>query len=212
MRKDEIWRIIKEQLYIEIPFKETIFDLIERNLNRIEFVKDHIGLQDFLFLAEKGNYYKDDVFLISNAQVNKENTLEENEKEALVVYEMHPFMIISKLKDFFSQTNRVLAIGIGFKNTEPTKEEFSSIEFSFKMGLIYSKLDVYREIRIKKFPRWYRDSALLPIEFNKKYITYSISKKELSKEELFEKIDESITNQNEKEFLKYSKQLKELSN
>lgn len=210
MKKSEILSKIK-QLMIEIPFQETIFSILEKHLHKIEFVKDHIGLRDFLFIAEKGTAYQDELFIALDVPARKTFTLEQNEKEMLQCYENRPYTIVESLQRFFNETSRTLYIGIGFVRTEPTEEEYMSIEFSYQAGLIESKLQAHRELRMKKFPLWYRENAKLPEEITMHMEELPTPEDvEKRKQQLMEKINQALESGNKEVFLKLTREYKSL--
>lgn len=210
MEKNELFDNIKG-LNIEIPFQDTIFTVIEKYIDRIEFVKDHIGLRDFLFIAETGTAYQDELFIALDVQARKSKTLEENEQEMLIQYENRPFTVVELLQRFFKDTERILYVGIGFQATEPTEEEYMMIEFSYNSGLIKSKLQAYRELRVKKFPLWYSRHARLPEEIVP-HIKEPVTPEEIfeKKEALMKKINHALEKGEKELFLLLTKQYNDL--
>lgn len=208
MKKNELFAKIKG-LYIQIPFQETIYKMIERNLHRVEFVKDHIGLRDFLFIAEKGTGYHDELFVALNVPVSKRYTLEQNEEKMLLHYESHPFKVVEQLQEFFKTTDRTLYVGVGFARTEPTEEEYMSIEFSYQTGLIESKIQAHRELRMKKFPLWYRENAKLPEEVVGQMEEIVLPEEiEKTKADIMKQIDLALDNGNQEAFFALAKEYK----
>lgn len=205
MNKFDVWKKVK-QLDIAVPFQETIFKLIDENIERVEFVKDHIGLRDFLFIAEINTTYYDELFLFIDADASKETTLEENERRIMEKYEAHPFDIISHLRSFFETETRVLSIGIGFSNTEPTDEEIEFIESGNKNA--NAKIEAYRNLRINKFPLWYQNNAKMPTEVTfftldeERHMAHE--KQVLDKEKLIYSINRALEDNDLESFLRYS--------
>lgn len=211
MEKKDVWKRIKG-LDISIPFQEKIFGLIDENLDRIQFVQDHIGLRDFLFIAEVETNYHDELFLFLDADVTKEGTLEENERKIMEKYDAHPFDILSKLKGFFETEKRILTIGIGFKNTEPTDEEIEEIENANLGSTADSKIESYRDLRIKKFPMWYSENAKMPKDVTSLMTNeeeqIAFLQRQAVKDILIASINKALEEGDEEAFLKYSNQLK----
>lgn len=201
-----------QALQIDVPLLEDIYALLEQYSHRICFVQDHLGVRDFLFLAEKGSDYHDECFVALDVPVKERDSLEAQEERLLQRYEAHTTVIVEWLTAFFEETDRILYIGIGFKDTTPTEEELASIEFSFQRGYIESRLAVYRQLRIKKFPKWYQQHALSPDVLFKRLD----SKKELETAEhvgaLLEKINEALEKEDERTFLRLAKEYKKCVN
>lgn len=210
MKNDEILSKIKE-LLIAVPFQETIFSILEKNLHRIGFVKDHIGLRDFLFIAERESTYRDELFIALNVPVRKAYSLEENEEKMIQCYENRAYEVVASLQDFFKETERTLYVGIGFSNTAPTDEEYMSIEFSHQTGLIESKLQAHRELRMQKFPLWYRENSMLPEEINHLITEVPLPEEiEEKKHQLMKKINLALESGDEAVFLSLSKEYNQL--
>lgn len=205
--KLDMWGKI-QTLDIQILFQENIFDLINTHLDRVEFVKDHLGLRDFLFIAEKGTDYMDELFLVINADVNREKTLEDNELVLFNKYQNKAHLIVVALREFFHETDRTLTIGIGFNKSEPTEEESISIEYAFQEGMIQSRLKAHRDLRIKKFPKWYQENAKMPedVEFFtiEEELNWEINNYQSERDAWMKKINLSLEEKNEANFIEHA--------
>jgi len=232
MDKKQIWDKIKERKY-DIPFKEEIFSMIEENLNRVEFVKDHIGLRDFLFISEEGTegFFTSNLFAAMNVDAEKNFPLEQNEKAFSQNYNDDPNDILKDLKWFFVNTERTLFLGIGFIETtspELRKEKFQHFgpdgqlhEITKYDLVIYEmmqsgKATTYAEAskQLRVFPDWYDKYCKMPDEV--KQLTKT-EEKEIAKTQfqnkkkyLMELIDQTLDEGNREEFDRLSIMYKEL--
>lgn len=170
--KKEVWRKIKDR-EINFLLKNQLYSIIENYFERVEFVKDHVGVRDFLFLAEDGLSYTSDFFIAINVECEKSYSYSENLELFLKEYNDESIKALNGLENFFEKTNRTLYIGIGFKESEEiNKEEFSS---AFLSGKYSSQEEILKIVR--KFPEWYKDYAKYPEEIRfitvkaEKYIT-----------------------------------------
>lgn len=209
MNKNEIWAKIKDRKF-DIPYKEAVFSVIEENLHRIEFAKDHIGLRDFFFIAEQGteDFFTSNMFLAINVNVDKNNSLEENFEEFIKSYYENSDLMVAKLKSFFAKTNRTMFVGIGFvESTNPnlrkTKVPFFNPEgkvedvslyelimsIAIKEGKAESELDAAKKMRL--FPDWYDKFAKMPEDLD--FVTISEENAEFEKEKKLEL--EKVTNE-----------------
>lgn len=204
MNKKEAWEKIKK-LDIRIPFKERIFDLIEQNFNKIEFVKDHIGLKNFFFMAEYSTAYASEMFITLNVRYEKGSTLEEMEKMMYKKYTDDSIEVLKKLEEYLLEGEDVLAIGIGFEGSEPNETDTISVEYAYKKGKINSKLEGYRRIREKKMPLFFRSVACMPEDINKNELSIQDKEKLLMK-----KIDDSLDKNDENSFLKWTEKINKI--
>ncbi len=167
--KKAIWGKIKN-LDFGITVSNELFAMVEENLHRVEFVKDHVGIRDFLFLAEKGTEYVADFFVAINVGCERSYTYKKNLDLFLQKYNDKPIEALAELADFFVNTERTLYIGIGFKNTEGIKEE------DIIDKLLNNKYKTQEEILkdIRKFPDWYDEISKYPEDI--KFLTVKTEK------------------------------------
>lgn len=210
--KKQVWDKIKGVTVFEFPFKQQIIELIEDNLERIEFVKDHLGVRDFLFLAESGTNYTSELFAAFdvNAEIHESN---KQKKEAFIdQYDDDPYSIIAKIKAFFNETNRTLYVGVGFMESETTEEQIHRAQQLYSTGVANSPEEAMKMTRV--FPEWYSDYARMPEEIDMLSIkkeAYSKEQREKELKALIKEIDKTLDDDDEKRFklltAKYKKML-----
>jgi hypothetical protein len=156
-----LWKNILKRNF-NLPHQNEIFEIIEENLERIVFVKDHIGARDILFIAEEGTQkgFLTNLFISLDVEVKKENSFTENEKEFQKKYEDVPEVVIKNLKGFFAKTKRKLCIGIGFYESMTTQTDEIVITYALREGKIKDVLEGLRKVR--RFPSWFAESAIMP--------------------------------------------------
>lgn len=177
LEKELVWEKIKEETDMVFPYKLEVFELIDFHLDRIEFVKDHIGLRDFLFLAETGTHFTSDLFIAINTNVEKEMSVSEKEMAFMEKYKDDPDEVLEELENFFETTDRTLFVGIGFVETSSTEEEEISVLLDLQRGEIETVQEGLKNLR--KFPRWYDLIAKMPEEVE--FLTKSEEKKLIMK-------------------------------
>ena len=165
MEKHIIWQKIKQRDF-QLPHQTELFTLLDEHLDQIVFVKDHIGVRDFLFLAEKKTEktYTNTLFLALDVPVKKTNSLEENEELFKAAYENDPDTILEAVKQFLNESSRPLCIGIGFTESVTSEMDELVIALAFREGRISSILEGIRKIR--RFPVWYAEEAKMPEELH----------------------------------------------
>ncbi|MGN5651077.1 hypothetical protein [Bacillus sp. Brlt_9] len=205
MNKLDVWNKIKERK-LSSSIIEDIVKVIEQNFERIEFVKDHVGVRDFLFLAEEGTKYAADFFVSINVECEKDNSYLTNLKLWFKNNNANTDSAYKEMIKFFETTDRVLYIGIGFKESEIyLKEELAE-------EILSQKYEVEEEIlkKLRKFPKWFEEFAKWPEELNfltakaERYIKKVL--RPMEKETLRGKIDEILSKEklsnNDKAILK----------
>lgn len=130
-----------------------ILHLMEKNINRIEFVKDHLGIRDFVFLAEREAQFIEypyfacfDLDIIEDDEAH--NFVSMNKS---IIYDLKE--IYKNAEHFFENSEAILYVEIGFKESIPTEEDrFRAYE------LLKSKevTDIQEaKLKLRKFPLWY---------------------------------------------------------
>jgi hypothetical protein len=167
--KKEVWEKIKER-DINFPFKKELFTIIEEHFDRIDFIKDHVGIRDFMFIAEEDTKFTANFFVAINVECEKSYSYKKNLELFLAKYNANPLLALKELVDFFEQTERILYIGIGFKESEKIEEDKLAEE------LLSGKYTTQEEIlkAIRKFPEWYAEYAKYPEEVS--FITVKAEK------------------------------------
>lgn len=185
MKKDIIWQKIKQRSF-QFPHQAELFSLLEKHLDQIVFIKDHIGVRDFLFLAEKKTekFYPHALSLALDVPVKKTNSLEENEELFHAVCENDPDMILNDVKQFLSESSRPLCVRIGFAESVTSEMDELVVALAFREGRISSVLEGIRKIR--RFPVWYAEEAKMPEELH-------LTSKEEEAEYIHHKVEDRIS-------------------
>lgn len=157
--KIEVWNKVKE-LDITFPLKKELFAIIDQHIERIEFVNDHVGVRDFLFLAENGTHYTSNFFVAINVECEKSYSFEKNLQLFMKKYDERPLISINRLVDLFENSQRTLYIGIGFKESE--KFDQDEVIKKFFSGEFDTQEEILKDVRL--FPDWYQRYARNPNE------------------------------------------------
>lgn len=145
---------------ISFKLKDDLFELLEENHERIQFVTNHVNIRDFLFMAEKGTSYTADFFVSLDVECEPHFTFEQNVEKFSQKYVDAPLAAFSQVVDFFEKTNRILYVGVGFVECELTKEDELNILQEFRNGLIRCYDEGAKKYR--RFPVWYQNAAVDP--------------------------------------------------
>ena len=229
--KKDIWNKIKERAF-DFANKDEIFSIIENHLERIEFVKDHIGLRDFLFIAEEGteDSYVSNLFIATDVNASKHATMQENNQEFGKKVNEDPIEVLKELKLFLSSTQRPLYLGVGFietisKQLRDTTVEVETFDGIQEISLLDAKIiggiqsGKYKSAEealkdLREFPHWYTEVSVMPEETKQLTIeeerALKIEERRIQMEEYKNAIDEALDEQNKEKFLQYSKLLNEL--
>jgi len=219
MNKQQVWEKIKERKY-DIPFKEEVFSLIEQNLSRVQFIKDHLGLRDVLFFSEVGTeeFFSSTLFIALDVETEKNKSMEQNEEAFFKKCEDDPEEVIEELTNFFEQTERILYIGIGFvETTNPElrnkkipvltdrgNQEIPLYDYLIFKGVEEGKASSYAEMSklLRKFPEWYEEYATMPEEEN----ILTIKEEKRGKKELMQLINEALDKRDQETFYSLSQE------
>lgn len=204
MEKKQVWEKVKDR-GLNTKFEQDFIDLIDQYLDRIEFVKDHVGLRDVVFVAEKNCDYKNNFFVALDVDASRHNTYEKNNDLFEKALETRELIALSELEKAFKETNRKIYLGIGFSESAT----YDQVEVINKVlnGPPKSDAELLKDLR--SFPEWYDKHAKYPEELNfiPKQIVYFISEylEPVHQKELRNKVKEkfeSRESQNEKMILK----------
>ena len=196
MDKRELWEKIKKLSFIS-PSYEVVFEVLESHLDRITFVKDHIGLRDFFFLAEAGTEgHYPPVFSSINVKAERNKSTLENEEAIHEVLIADPHAALATLIDHLENTDRPLFVGIGFKESIPSKEDILEIQRLASIGKI-NEHNIHQEIAKRRcFPEWYEKNAIYPHEAE--FLTIKEELREIEqlkkskRDEIMKKIDQLL--------------------
>ncbi|QJX80099.1 hypothetical protein [Priestia megaterium] len=160
LTKKEVWQKIKQRPF-KFPLKEEVFSLIEENFDRVDFVIDHVGIRDFLFIVEDTPNllaFTANLFTTINVACEKDYSFKKNLELSLYKYNSDASSSLKALKELFKETERMLYIGVGFKESQKIDEaKFTEEILSGKYG---TQEEVLKALR--KFPEWYSSYAKDP--------------------------------------------------
>jgi uncharacterized protein YpiB (UPF0302 family) len=187
----------------------SLFTLLENYMDRIEFVKDHVGLKDVLFVAEdNASGYRYPIFLCLDVNIkfgDKDHNLVEMEKSI-----MHKDQQIkNSLIEFFVESQRMLYIRIGFKESVLKPEDAFIVYEAMEKKEIEDPHEMLMKLR--RFPSWYE--ARYPEEIQREQrILLALEEAQktansLYKKELMKQIDEALLNNDAEKFYELSKRL-----
>lgn len=205
-KKDTFERISKLHFYSDI---EPIFELLNDNLHRIEFVKEAVGLKDLLFIAEKGAKEFEDNPLYACFDVPVEPENEElnyiSMKKAMIVpYED----ILLNIRTFFLKTDRTLYLWIAFKSSSLPQEDMFRVMENLRSKKEKSTFEA--KAKLRKYPNWFIGKLPSEIVQENIYISmlkeYEVDVHNFMKVELLRKIDDALESGNESLFRDLSSQ------
>lgn len=227
-KNEKIWEKVKERDF-EFEFKNETFELIEKNLEKVEFIKDHVGLRDVLFLAETSTqgFFTSTFFAAFNVDADPSYSIEENEEAFAEAYIDDPEIVFNELKNFFKEGKRKLFVGIGFEETTspelrnqkfksktPTGEiqEITGLDLEIIRLLSTGEAETYQEASkmLRKFPEWYEVDTKMPEEVEQ--ITVKKDEIDLAekKKQILQMIDESLDKGDKEGFLVFTGMYKEM--
>lgn len=154
--KKTVWNKLKERNF-RFPYSKKVMALIEENLHRVQFVNDHIGVRDFLFISEDDTFFTANFFVAFNVECEKSNSYQKNLELMLKKYIDHPSVAYQRTVDFFENTSRTLYVGVGFTESKTINYE----EYTEKLEEGMTEEEALKCVR--KFPEWYQEVALDPI-------------------------------------------------
>lgn len=184
--KQEVWKKIKN-IDIDFPLRSELFTMIEENLDRVDFTRDHVGIRDFIFVAEEGTHYTSNFFVAINVECEKTYSYRDNLILFLQKYNDNAIKALKELVDFFDNTDRTLYLGIGFKESDKIVQE--EVVEKYLSGNYTTQEEILKDVR--KFPEWYAEYAKNPEEIN--FIT--VKAERYIKEVLKPMENESLRNQ-----------------
>ena len=160
LTKKEVWQKIKQRPF-KFPLKEEVFSLIEENFNRVDFVIDHVGIRDFLFIVEDTpnlSAFTANLFTTINVACEKDYSFKKNLELSLYKYNSDASSSLKALKELFKETERMLYIGVGFKESQKIDEA------KFTEEILSGKYTTQEEVlkALRKFPEWYSSYAKDP--------------------------------------------------
>jgi len=204
MIKKDIFHKIKS---LSLPDEAALLlGLIEKNIQRIEYVKDHVGLRDFLFIAEKeAKGYEFGIFACFDVDIvygdKEHNLLAMND---CLIEDVRD--IYYKLDDFFKNSDRILYVGIGFANSAPTPEDHFRIFHAMESNEIDDPMEAL--VKMRRFPEWYIAKFPQEVEENEKLLTrLQLVQEQMDKlvhQERIKQIDLALKQNDKSTFMKLS--------
>lgn len=160
-KKVVAWKIAKNQGF-NIKYEYELEKLVNKNLDRIEFVKDGIGLRDFLFVAMKDTEgFAYDIYCTLDVKVDPSEPFNVKSKRMEESVEYRELVCLQKIEHFFKHTNRTLYIGLGFKENLMYSEEDLKEIIGYEENPIMNEEEI---IKRRKFPKWYSEVSRFPDE------------------------------------------------
>jgi uncharacterized protein YpiB (UPF0302 family) len=199
----------------KIKFHEEtnlILELIGNNLNRIDFVKDYVGLKDFVFLAEKkATEFEAPAFGCFNVDIIPgENQYNYTQMSQAFKFDLEEIFIL--IDDLFKTPDRKLYVGIGFKESAATSEDMLTVHRQLKNKEIH---DVYQALaKYRKFPDWYNGKFPKDVEEEQDILSKldslnsQLEENELKR--LYSEIDHALATNDRLLFQSLSKKLQKL--
>lgn len=146
----------------------VVYKLIKEYAHRVQFVKDHNGVHNVLFLSTADSAKS--IFeypYFSAYQIDRDipATIQNT------VLEYTPEGIYSSTKDFLETTDSILYVGIGFPECFVTNDDYFEILYLME-DTKCNVVDAF--VSLRRFPEWYSEEAEFPI--------YILKEKEYLKE------------------------------
>jgi hypothetical protein len=185
----------------------SIINLFEKHLNKIEFVKDHIKLDNFVFLSEiEATLFDTPYYACFEFEwVENETSSDFPSAKQYFIYDGNE--IYKHVKRFLENSNSKLYVEIGFV------ESFISQEDNFKIYYLLKnkeETNIERAIaKTKRFPDWYTANSSNDIE-ETTLLWRELEQQEIAlnkhlKIEMLKEIDKAICESDEKKFSKLTK-------
>lgn len=152
-------KIIIDQLKqrnIPSEVREIIFPMLEKNIERIQFVKSFVGLKDILYLEELEVEFFDFPFFLSlNCKTFPPSGGTKHESLASVYENAITDIkeIARKLQFFFEETNNILFIESAFQENVLTNDDMWKVYY--KMSEESEKEPFEIMTRMYRYPEWY---------------------------------------------------------
>lgn len=199
LNKLEVLNHVKKMEFTKDVY--SILELIEQNLHRVEFVKDHMGLNNFVFLAEKeATKFEFPYFACFNLDIHENdeahNFVSMNQS---LIYDLKE--IQKDMKNFFLEEEGVLYVEIGFKESVPNQEDRFRVYQLLKKKEVN---DIQEAIaKVRKFPEWYK------AKFSREVLDEKVlfEQLELAEAQLLKQLKNDLVQQINEALLKNDEQL-----
>lgn len=173
----------------------AVFSLLEENLDRIEFVKEAIGLQDFLFIAQDGTEEFEDspfyaCFDVAIDPDNEELNFISMKKNMISAVDE----ILLRMTEFFSATDRTLYLWVVFEESSLEQTDMFRVMDKLRSKVETSPFEA--KAKLRQYPEWF--IGKLPSEIAEennllqKIKEYEESLHETMQKELMKKIESAV--------------------
>jgi hypothetical protein len=139
--------------------KQKILPILEKNAEKIVFIREMQGLRDVLYFEEKNlEFYDFPVFVSLNAETrvataSGESDLYGNYAEIYNNAITDTREIVKQIEDFFSSTKRTLFIEIGFQENELSNDEMWEVFHTMTENKAKEPFQIMSSMY--KYPEWY---------------------------------------------------------
>jgi hypothetical protein len=139
--------------------KQKILPILEKNAEKIVFIREMQGLRDVLYFEEKNlEFYDFPVFVSLNAETrvataSGESDLYGNYAEIYNNAITDTREIVKQIEDFFSSTKRTLFIEIGFQENELSNDEMWEVFHTMTVNKAKEPFQIMSSMY--KYPEWY---------------------------------------------------------
>lgn len=201
MSKNDVMKKIKNvEFFNDISL---ILDILEANIDRIEFVKEGLGLENFIFFSEKDSIEFEDNPFYACFDVDVKSENEEFNYISMKKSMIADFgLICNKLINFFKNKNEKFYVWVAFKETSLEQSDMFRVMENLKTKKEISTFEA--KAKLRKYPKWYiaktpNEIILEETSFEQlKEIEDIIHLK--NRDLILNQIEESIKNKDEKTF------------
>lgn len=186
-----------------------LLPVLDHYLDRVVYVKDYVGLRDFLFIAElEAKEFEFSIFSCIDVPIN----IDDNEENFLLLNDMmiyEPDDVVQSILEFFETTDRTLYVGIGFKESVLLQDDMFLVQDLIEKKEAVNAYDAFALVR--RFPDWY--VAVQPRDIHQRLRTVRLFKNAnrllllKRKEDLAAEIDTALLNDDADQFQQLTRQL-----
>jgi hypothetical protein len=191
-----------------LPVLSILYD----HIDRIEFTKSHIGLNNYIFIAEGNTSYDFPYYAYFNLKSFDTRNPHYNHFVEVFSY-LDVEVIKSELIRFLKETNDTLFVEIGFNESYQTQKDNFHVFFELENN---NQLDLLKTVASHKdYPAWYDTKSPEEILNERLYQKLEIIQRFLIQKqikELSEQIDVSLMNRDRESFERLTKRYRLLIN
>ena len=139
--------------------KQKILPILEKNADKIVFIREMQGLRDVLYFEEKNlEFYDFPVFVSLNAETRVTSSSGETDLYGKYAEIYNNAVtdtreIVKKVEDFFTSTKRTLFIEIGFQENELSNDEMWEVFHTMDSDSGKEPFQIMSAMY--KYPEWY---------------------------------------------------------